>query len=188
MATEYIRYEVNKADVKRVMKKLKGVEHKAPRVFKNAVNRTATRTKRVLAAGMQAAYTVKAGGLNSRMKIQRASPGYLTATIKVRGRTMTLTRYHTTMPKSGGRAEVVQGNGLRELAKGENNHAFKHNGLMMQRKGAERYPLKALRSNSVPKMIEKVYDGTHSLQGDMQPLVQRWLHDELGKELKKLTG
>ena len=54
-----ITYEVNQSDLRRVMKKLKGMETKSPRVIKNAINKTAKEARKTLAEGAQDSYTVK---------------------------------------------------------------------------------------------------------------------------------
>ena len=181
-----ITYEVDKADLKYVQKKLRGMETKAPRVIKNAINHTAKEARKKLAAGAQGAYTVKSGGFNSRMKIQNATNGKLYAVIKSEDKTLTITRFHATAPKSGGRADIVKG-GLKQLVGPKNIKAFKRKGLIVQRKTEDRYPLKVLRSVSVPKMLEKVYKGERGVTGELEPVIKRTLHDEIGKEIQKLT-
>jgi len=180
-----ITYEVDKADIRYVLKKLKGIETKAPRVFKNAVNHTAKAARKKMAAGAQESYTVKSGGFNSRMKIQNATVGNLSAVIRSQDRTLTITRFHTTVPKSGGRADIVK-DGLKQLVGSKNIRAFKRKGLIMQRKTKARYPLKAIRSVSVPKMLEKVYEGERGMEGALAPVIKRTLHDEIAAEVAKL--
>lgn len=181
-----ITYEVDKADLKYVQKKLKGIETKAPRVFKNAVNHTARQARKKMAAGAQGAYTVKSGGFNSRMKIQNATNGNLYAVIRSQGKTLTLKRFHTTVPKSGGKADIVK-SGLKQIVGPRNIRAFKRKGLIMQRRTNEKdSSLKVLRSNSVPKMLEKVYKGERGLEGALAPVVEKTLHDEIAQEVAKL--
>lgn len=180
-----ISYEVSRADVKHVQKKLKDMETKAPRVIKNAINHTAKETRKKMAAGAQGSYTVKSGGFNSRMKIQNATNGRLFALIRAKDRPLTITRFHATTPKAGGRADIVK-SGLKELVGPKKIKAFKRNGLIMQRTTEQRHPLKVLRSVSVPKMLEKVYEGERGLEGELAPVIQRTLHDEIKKEIRKL--
>lgn len=180
-----ITYEVRRRDLRYVQRKLQGMETKAPRVIKNAINHTAREARKKLAAGAQGAYTVKSGGFNSRMKIQNATNSRLYAAIRSKDRPLTITRFHATAPKGGGRADIVKG-GLKELVGPKNIKAFKSGGLIMQRKTKERYPLKALRSNSVPKMLEKVYSGERGIEGALAPVIQKTLHDEIKKEIKNL--
>lgn len=45
--------------------------------------------------------------------------------------------------------------GLKQLVSSQGGKAFKRNGLVMQREGKDRLPVKVFHSNSVPKMVEK---------------------------------
>lgn len=180
-----ITYEVSKADLEYVKSKLKGMEEKAPRVFKNAINHTAKQARKKLAAGAQAAYTVKSGGFNSRMKIQNATAGRLCAVIRSEGRTLTITRFHTTVPASGARADIVK-SGLKHISGRWKTNAFKRKGLIMQRESEKSYPVHVLRSVSVPKMLEKVYQGDRGIEGDLEPVIEKTLHDEIAAEVAKL--
>lgn len=220
-----IRYDITPSGLKYVQGKLKGAEDKVPRVIKNAINHTAKTARKELAAGVKASYTVKSGGFNSRMKIKNATMRNLSATIGVKGKTLTIGRFHTTAPKSGAKAEIV-GKGLKPLAlplgerktkskgiaktakralkfmkdplrnlkkagrgdkdKGKVARGFKRKGLIMQRETGARYPVKVLRSVSVPKMIEKVYKGERGVKGAMDPMIKKALHDEIESEIKKV--
>lgn len=184
-----IRYELDQSDLQHVKNSLFLIEKKVPRVIKNAINHTAKWAKKELAAGMQASYTVKSAGLNSRIKIQNATMRNMCATIHVKDRTLTIGRFHTTAPKSGGKADIKK-NGLKALklplSDKKEAKAFKRKGLIMQRTTEERYPVKALRSVSVPKMLEKVYQGEHGMKGALDPMIQKTLHDEIDKEIDKV--
>lgn len=180
-----ISYEISREDLRYVQKRLKRIETEAPKVFKNAINRTAKEARKKLAAGAQGAYTVKNGGFNSRMRIQNATNTKLYAVIRSKDKPLTITRFHATAPKSGGKADIVK-SGLKQLIGPKQIKAFKRGGLIMQRKSADRYPVKVLRSVSVPKMLEKVYEGERGIEGALGPDIQRTLHDEIKKEVHKL--
>lgn len=109
----------------------------------------------------------------------------LYAVIRSKDKPLTITRFHATAPKSGGKADIVK-SGLKELIGPKQIKAFKRGGLIMQRKSADRYPVKVLRSVSVPKMLEKVYEGERGIEGALGPEIQRTLHDEIRKEVRKL--
>lgn len=197
--SELIKIEVNEADIRWAQKKLRGMESKAPRVLKNAINRTAKKAKKSLMEGAQGRYTVKNAGFNSRIKIYNATNTKLSASVYARDRTLTLTRFHTTSPKSGIRSEVLKGSGLKEIVRrkndaGENTEirAFKAKGgkpagLIVQRETAARYPLKVLRSMSVPKMLEMVYRGKGGVSAAMEPKIKRTFRDEVEKQIAKLA-
>ena len=191
-----ITYEVSKADIERVQKKLKGMEKDAPKVIKNAINKTAREARRKLAEGAQSAYTVKMAGWNSRMKIQNATVGNLEAIIRVKDRPLTTTRFshRANKKKQGGAAasaDIVKG-GLKEIISrysgttGTRIKAFKANGLIMQRQTVDRLPVKVLRSNSVPKMIEKVYQGERGIDRQLKDTINQALQRNIGAEIEKL--
>ena len=180
-----ISYEISREDLRYVQRRLKRIETEAPKAFKNAINHTAKEARKKLAAGAQGAYTVKNGGFNSRMRIQNATNAKLYAVIHSKDKPLTITRFHAAAPKSGGKADIVK-SGLKELIGPKQIKAFKRGGLIMQRKSADRYPVKVLRSVSVPKMLEKVYEGERGIEGALGPEIQRSLHDEIRKEVRKL--
>ena len=99
--SELIKIEVNESDIKWAQKKLKGMETKAPRVLKNAINHTAKQARKSLMQGAQGRYAVKNAGFNSRIKIYNATNTNLSASVYARDRTLTLPRFYTTSPKSG---------------------------------------------------------------------------------------
>ena len=180
-----ISYEISREDLRYVQRRLKRIETEAPKAFKNAINHTAKEARKKLAAGAQGAYTVKNGGFNSRMRIQNATNTKLYAVIRSKDKPLTITRFHATAPKSGGKADIFK-SGLKVLIGPKQIKAFKRGGLIMQRKSADRYPVKVLRSVSVPKMLEKVYEGERGIEGALGPEIQRTLHDEIRKEVRKL--
>ena len=119
-----ISYEISREDLRYVQRRLKRIETEAPKAFKNAINHTAKEARKKLAAGAQGAYTVKNGGFNSRMRIQNATNTKLYAVIRSKDKPLTITRFHATAPKSGGKADIVK-SGLKELIGPKQIKAFK---------------------------------------------------------------
>ena len=181
-----ITYEVNRAELELVEKKLGDMKSKAPQVFKNAVNKTARQARKRIAQSAKGAYTVKQVGFNSHMKIKNASTGNLTASVDADGKPLTLVRFK----KQGGAAaaaDIVNG-GLKQLVSSQGGKAFKRNGLVMQREGKDRLPVKVFHSNSVPKMVEKVYQGERGMEGALKEPIQSDLRKNLEAEIKKIVG
>lgn len=182
--------EVDKADLKYVTKKLQNAEKNAPRVLRNAINRTATAAMQMIRQGRSQGYTIAAGRFNSDIKIQRANASHLDATIKSSGRTHTLKNFKMSMPKSGGKADITK-SGLKKLKGSRGGAAFVPSsgaaaGLMVQRRGKSRFPLKVFSANSTPKMVEQIYKGERGGQGDMEEKIRKRLHEEIQKEIAKL--
>lgn len=157
---------------------------KTPVVFAKALNKTATSARKRLAEKAQATYTVKTAKFNSNMDIKRASAGHLEATIKSQGRPLNITSFKATAPKSGAKAQIIAAGSLKQLIM-SNIKAFKgKNGLIWQRRSSERYPVKPLKSNSIPIMIgqeQRVY-------GPMRPHIEADLAKFVNAEIRKLVG
>ena len=160
-----IRVEVEKDSLERVQKKLGTMKAKARPVIRSAVNTTATQARQMLLADAQSRYAVKRSGFNKSATITRATVANLTATIKSTGSPIAVTKFKYSAPKSGGKAAVLAGSGLKQLVNGAGNKAFKTGGNLFQRKGSERFPIRAAIGPSSPKMLEKVYEGGSGARG-----------------------
>ena len=146
-----IEYQVDEQMLEEVQAKLGEMSRKAPTVISRALNKVAVTARVDLANKAQATYTVKSGGFKKDMTIRKASAGRLEAVIHSEGRPLDIDRFHITAPKkTGAKANIIKGGGLKQLIKG-NIKAFKGtgklNGKIYQRVGTERKPLKKLKSN-----------------------------------------
>ena len=170
-----------------VQAKLGEMSRKAPTVISRALNKVAVTARVDLANKAQATYTVKSGGFKKDMTIRKASAGRLEAVIHSQGRPLDIDKFHVTAPqKAGAKANIIKGNGLKQLIKG-NIKAFRGkgdlHGKIYQRVGKERKPIKKLKSNSIPKMIgneEKVY-------GVVKPSIDRNLQHYVEQQIELLT-
>ena len=183
------RIEADQGDIRKVLANLDKIE-KAPSKLKNAINRTATQANKMLRAGRTQGYTIKAGRFNSEIKVQRANLSHLDATIIAAGRPPLIREFKTSVPKAGAKADITK-SGLKSLRKNGAGSAFllgdgSASGLIAQRRTSERTPLKVLHGNSVPKMVEKIYEGERGGQSNMENRIKSRLHDEMQKEIAKL--
>lgn len=182
-----IEYQVDEQMLEEVQAKLGEMSRKAPTVISRALNKVAVTARVDLANKAQATYTVKSGGFKKDMTIRKASAGRLEAVIHSQGRPLDIDKFHVTAPqKAGAKANIIKGNGLKQLIKG-NIKAFKGkgdlHGKIYQRVGKERKPIKKLKSNSIPKMIgneEKVY-------GVAKPSIDRNLQHYVEQQIELLT-
>ena len=190
MSNSGIYIEVDQADLKRVTKKLKDME-KAPRHLRNAINRTVTEAMRRIKAGRTQGYTIKSGRFNQDIKTQRATASHLDATIKASGRPPTLkNNFKTSAPKKGAKADVTK-TGLKSLRTDGGGAAFilkdgRAAGLIAQRTSKARFPLRVLYGNSVPKMVEKIWEGERGGQGDLTEAIRQRLMEEISAEIAKI--
>lgn len=193
-----ITYEWDHNDLAYVEERLGAMKGEARRALRDAVNKTAVSARKRLLQVAQERYTVKAKGFNSRIdfnpKATLASP---VAMLKVKGRTLTMPRYHYSHPKSGVKAEILSGSGLKTVVGPRDIKAFvagvasgkSSTTQVLQRTGDARYPLKVLRSPSVPKQIETVYDGrkitSTPLKEEIERLYQKNVEQQIERFLNK---
>lgn len=184
--------EVSKKDLQRVMRDLTKLETSTPNNVKNAINRTATKVRRMMVQGMKGAYTLKEGFKVGTLDLFRASPGVLVATIKSSGRPRQTKEFQYSDGGSGVTAAVRKGGG--KLVKGEEEAgpAFiatggKIAGMIAQRLGKDRMPVRVLHSNSIPKMAEMSWEGK-AAGPNVEPIANRILYEEVSNEIAKLTG
>ncbi len=180
-------------DLERILRKLQGLGKEAPKAIRNAVNDTAVSARKLLARQAQQQYTVKSGGFNKHARIKKATVSKLAAVISVHGKPLTQPRFHTTVPKSGVKTEVLKGGGLKELVNRAGNKAFLQTGnngnrLVLQRIGKGRTPLHSAHGPSVAKMIEKVYNGgrvtDEALKDQIAQLYQVNLQKQIDRAVK----
>lgn len=181
-----ITVEVDKADLRRVYSALGKIGNDAPKVICRGINKTASSSKTQLSDRARAVYTVKSGKFKGNMNIHKATYSQLEAEVQAKGKPLSITSFKTTAPKSGAKANIIKGNGLKALNMG-GIKAFKGegklNGQIYQRRSKARFPLKKLSSNSVPVMIgnEKVYD-------KLEPKIKQMLYKNIEAQIKFLVG
>lgn len=178
-----ISYDRNMLE--QVERKLGRMKSEAPKALKNALNQTARQARTDLKNQVRKQYTVKAGKVSQAMRIQRATNSKLDATIFVKGKVLNITNYKTSAPKKGAKAQVVKDGGLKIIIGPKGITAFKgKNDLIWQRRGKERYPIKPLKSLSIPKAVgneRKVY-------GKVKPDIKKNLKINVNAQVRKILG
>lgn len=168
-----------------VERKLGQMKSEAPKALKNALNQTARQARTDLKNQVRKQYTVKAGKVSQAMRIQRATNSRLDATIFVKGKVLNITNYKTSAPKKGAKAQVVKDGGLKQIIGPKGIAAFKgKNDLIWQRQDKERYPIKPLKSLSIPKAVgneRKVY-------GIVKPDIKKNLKVNVESQVRKILG
>lgn len=192
-----ITYQWDHDDLAYVQKKLGSMSAQAPRALRDAVNNTAVTARKLLLQEAQKRYTVKASGFNSRANIVKATLASQTAWIKVKGRTLTTPRYRYTAPRTGAaKAEVLAGSGLKPIIGANGIKAFvakvtsgkSKTNQIMQRKGADRLPVRVMRSPSVPKQIEMVYDGRAITSTPLKKEIEKIYQANVQKQIQRFLN
>ena len=115
-------WELDESDFAAITAKLRELAGtKANTYIARALNKTATSARLKLARKAQSSYTVKTGGFNKEMQIDKATSGNLVATIHSEGNTLHVNKFRWS-PNGGSHGveiDVVKG-GLKELHLGRN--------------------------------------------------------------------
>lgn len=165
------------------------------KVLKNAVNKTAKQAKERLAEKAKETYVVKKTRFTKAMTTKNASASNPEATIKITGAQLELkdfkvspASYKPQSRPSVTKAKVLLSSSMKGLEAGSNAFLAKFaNGhvSVVQRRTKNRYPLKKLLSNSIPKMVgsqERVYG---IVEPDIYDDLMANIKAEIGKVLKK---
>lgn len=163
----------------------------APKVLKNAINDTARKSKKLLAAEAKSKYTVKNAGFTKALQMKNATAKTLAAKIESRGEPLQLSRYKVSpaSPKSEARttkAKVYSESSMKPLEK-DGIKAFvtkfaSGHVAVAQREGKERYPIKVLYSMAVPMMI----GNEKKVMKKLRPEILKILDEQTDVQIKKL--
>jgi hypothetical protein len=190
-----IQFEFDEDLLKVVEDALGDLKSEARKVLKNAVNKTAKQAKADLATKAQETYVVKKTRFTKAMTTKNATVSNPEATINITGEQLELKDFKVSPAtyKTGDarpsvtKAKVLLSSSLKPLAaenkafiaKFKNGHAS-----VVQRKTRERFPLKKLLSNSIPKMVgnqDKVYG---VVKPEIYDNLMANIEVEIGKVLK----
>lgn len=192
-----IKFEYDGDSLAKIEKKLGNLKSEAPKVLKNAINKTAKQARKDLASKAQEKYVVKSGRFNKAMKIKNASTGTLEAVIKATGSPMELKDFKVSPAsvRTGNdrpeviKAKVLSSSSLKSLDRGDGVKAFvakfkSGHVTVAERQGKKRLPIKTLYSVSIPQMIgngKKVYLV-------VKPDIMKNLQNNIDAEISKVLG
>ena len=191
---------ININDVDKRLKKISDAlgefKDSAPKVLKSAINDTARKSRKLLAAEAQQQYTVKNAGFNKAMEIKNATVANLTAKIQAKGKPRMLSEFKVSPATMKAKkpavtkAKVIKSNSLKPLEK-DGIKAFitkfaSGKTAVAQRVGQERLPIKALYSMSVPKMLGNEKAVMRKIRPEIYKILDEQTEIQIQKYLKRL--
>ena len=179
-------------ELAKIMAKLDGLPQMlgAPKVLKNALNSTARKVRQQIIKDSKGRYALKQKkALQSESKILSASPSTLEATVLAKGPMRDIMDFMTQPNTATGAAaaKVLNSGTMKPLEVGglkafittfRSGHT-----AIVQRRGAERLPVKKLLSPAVPHMM-----GNEEVQAEAEAMAYETLQREIGKRIEQLTG
>ena len=188
--------QADRADLRRVQRKLGDVRSKTPQVMRDAANKTAVTARKLLRQHAQERYMVKAGGFNAHMKIDKATLSKPTAVVRAADRPITLRRFNTKRDEQEGVfAKVLRRRGrMKQLTDPETgNKAFYGTGtksgapMVFTRVGKKRFPVIAAYGPASSKMLEVVYRGSVSEAG-LKVQIEELYRRNLDQQVRRFVG
>ena len=177
-------------ELARVMRQLKTLPQQlgAPNVLKNALNSTARKVRRQIIKDSKGRYALKEA-LQSESKILSASASTLEAAVLAKGPMRDIMDFMTqpNTDTAAAAAKVLNSGAMKPLEAGglkafittfRSGHT-----AIVQRRGAERLPVKKLLSPAVPHMM-----GNEEVRAEAEALAYETLQREIGKRIEQLTG
>lgn len=166
----------------------------APNILKNAINSTARKVRKQLVKDAKGEYAVKnTKALKDESqggpKVLTATTANMSAAIQSRGPMQNIMAFMTRPNTKTGAAaaQVLASGGMKPLEMGDlkafvTKFASGHVAIV-QRKGAERLPVKKLLSPAVPLML-----GNETVRNQAEVLAYEILQGEIDKRIQKVLG
>lgn len=178
-------------ELARVMRQLKTLPQQlgAPNVLKNAMNSTARKVRRQIIKDSKGRYALKEKkALQSESKILSASASTLEAAVLAKGPMRDIMDFMTQPNTDTAAAAKVLNSGAMKPLEAGGLKAFittfrSGHTAIVQRRGAERLPVKKLLSPAVPHMM-----GNEEVRAEAEALAYETLQREIGKRIEQLTG
>lgn len=200
-----VNIKIDDKQLKQTVKKLSAFPKEIPKATVSALNRTITFTNKTIKKEVVSKYSIKSGEVQQTLTMKKANYSNLTTYIICEGRRYTLAHFERNLKgaiKKGGAINVQIKKGSTK-AVNTSPGAFvasmsgpKKKGklkrktttgtfLIAQRVGAARYPIKVLRTLSVPQMISS-NDISEKVLKESQNVLQKRIEHEVEYRLSKI--
>lgn len=164
----------------------------APNILKNAINSTARRVRKRIVKDVKGEYAIKNEKIltdesEGAPKVLTATAGSMSAAIRSRGPMQEIMAFMTRPNQgTGAAAAQVLASGSMKPLEVDGLKAFvtrfaSGHVAIVQRKGADRLPIKKLLSPAVPHML-----GNEAVRGRAEALAYETLQREIDKRIKKV--
>lgn len=160
-----MEFKIDTKGLEKQMKKLRNFPKSARKASARAINRTLTFNNKRVSQLVRQNYNIKSGEVKGTIKLRRANPSNLSASIKSTGGRLSLSKF------SRGASSWRKGKNVRVKVKKTSNKTVNTtpkafianvggNLHIAKRKGGSKFPIEVLHTLSVPQMISnsKVID------------------------------
>lgn len=203
-----VNIKIDDKQLKQTVKKLSAFPKEIPKATASALNRTILFANKTIKKEVTAKYTIKSGEVQETLSVKKANSSNLTTYIICEGRRYTLAHFERNMKsaiKKGGviNVQVKRGStksvnttpgafiasmsGSKKKGKLKRKKTTTGTFLIAQRVGGARYPIKVLRTLSVPQMVSSNNISEKVLK-ESQNVLNKRIEHEVEYRLSKLNS
>ena len=184
-----INLKIDDKELKKAVSKLSSFPKEIPKATSSALNRTIIFTRKRVNQKVRKEYNIKSGEVSKTLEVKKANPSNLSAIIKSTGHRLTLRRFASNVG-SWKKGKNIKVKIKRSGAKSVNTtpKAFitglTGNSHIVKREGKSAYPIKVLRTLSVPQMISNK-DISKSVMEEANEQLKKRINHEVEYRLNK---
>ena len=183
-----VEFKIDTKDLNKKLKKLSAFPKESRKAASSAINRTLTFTSKRVGQEVKKTYNIKLAEVKGGLTIKKANPGNLSGEINSRDRRLSLGRFVRGKSKKAVKVRVKKGSTKKVNVSpsafvvnlGGNKHVAK-------REGNTNYPIKVLRTLSVPQMISSK-NVSQTIQKEAGEYLLKRANHEIDYRIKKLVG
>lgn len=184
-----INLKIDDKELKKAVSKLSSFPKEIPKATSSALNRTITFTKKRINQEVRKEYNIKSSEVSKTLEIRKANPSNLSALINSTGHRLTLGRFASNIGswKRGKNIKVkIKRSGAKNLNTTPKSFiaGLTGNSHVVRRDGKSGYPIKVLRTLSVPQMIANK-DISKSVMEEANEQLKKRINHEVEYRLSK---
>ncbi|WP_252225423.1 MULTISPECIES: phage tail protein [unclassified Clostridium] len=188
-----VSIKIDSKQMKKTLNKLSTFPKEINKASSAAINRTLTFSNKKLKQEVKKTYNIKAGEIQSTIKIKKSNPSKLSGEIISDGNRLTLGRFSRSAGnwKKGKKIKVkVKKSGTKPINTTPKAFIANLNGNnhIVKREGKSRYPIKVLKTLSIPQMISNTKVSDVIMDETNKQLQKRLEHEVEYRLLKKMKG
>lgn len=186
-----ISLKIDDTELKKAVKKLSAFPKEVPKATNAALNRTITFVNKKIKKEVTNEYSIKSGEVQSTLKVKKSSTSSLSATITSTGNPLTLSHFPANLKagwtKGAGIKVKVKKAGYKKVNSTPPAFVASLTGNLhiVKREGRKSYPIKVLRTVSIPQMISNT-KVSESVMEEAQDQLEKRVQHEVEYRLSRL--
>jgi hypothetical protein len=178
-----INLKIDDKELRKAVKKLSAFPKEIPKATNSALNRTITFVNKKIKKGVTNEYSIKSGEVGSTLKVKKSNTSNLSATITSSGHSLSLSHFPANLKagwtKGTSLKVKVKKSGYKKVNSSPTAFVASLSGNLhiVKRQSGKAYPIKVLRTLSIPQMISNTKISESVMQEAQVQLEKRVQHE-----------